>query len=189
MELNQTADNLLNALILKAKDQRMKIPYSQEEGFTQSVLAIGQNFDVATLPVTWRNEAEKYHVMRVVSDVAKDALCRAIILISDVRWTQSNEVQDFLGIKPVEEIGHQEWQKQYRRILTAKFDGQLKNLPRRCWHEAIVVVMKGPEFKGKIPMRMARYERGHGDTIHWLPQLKDEEYGAAEFNLLPDWWV
>jgi hypothetical protein len=62
-------------------------------------------------------------------------------------------------------------------------------MPRQCWHEAIVVVAKGPEFKGKIPMRMARYERGHGDTIHWLPPMKDNEYGASEFNLLPDWWV
>jgi hypothetical protein len=191
MELDEKKINeLLDAIMLKARDNRTQIPYSREDSFPQCVLFIGPNFEPAAQPVTWRNEDEKYHMMRGVSEVAKEMLCRAIILVTDTRWTNSDEVQQVLGIKPIKEIGLEEWRKQYSHIVTTKYGGYLKNMPRQCWHEAILVVAKGPEFKGKIPMRMARYERGHGDTIHWLPPMKPEdEYRASEFNLLPDWWV
>jgi hypothetical protein len=190
MELDEKkAYELIDSLMLKAKDERMKIPYSQEEGFPQCVLAIGPNFEAASFPAMWRNEQEKYHVMRVVSDVAKDTFSRAVVLVTDTRWTTNEEVQDFLGIKSISEIGLEAWQKQYRRILTEKYDGQVKNLPRQYWHEAIVVIMKGPELKGKIPMRIALYERGENDAIRWLLPKKGTEYGASHFNLLPDWWV
>jgi hypothetical protein len=102
--------------------------------------------------------------------------------------TTAPEVAPFLGLPPLEEIGVEAWGKLYSRALTERYDGQIKNLPRQYWKEALCIVMKGPELHGKIPMRMAQYERGPNDSIHWLPTKSGDEYGAFHFNLLPDWW-
>jgi hypothetical protein len=150
---------------------------------------LGPNFETASIPAIWKNEEEKYHVMRGVSYTAKKSLCRAVILISDTRWTTATpELAEFLGIPPLDEIGVEAWGKRYSRAITERFDGQLKNLPRQFWQEAIVIVMKGPELHGKIPLRMAQYERGPNDSIHWLPMKQDDDARAMHFNLLPDWW-
>jgi hypothetical protein len=180
-------DDLLNGLMLMAKQNRANIPYSKDEAFAQVLMFLGPNFETVFAPAMWNNEAEKYTVMRGVSKMAKELLCRAVVLITDTRWTNTNEVDQFLGLPPVTEIGVEAWGKRYSRILTEKYDGQIKNLPRQYWHEAIVIVMKGPEFKGKIPMRFAEYERGPNDSIHWVKSV-GVETGAAHFNLLPDWW-
>jgi hypothetical protein len=185
---DQKIDDLLDALMLKAKDVRTGIPYSKEEQFPQCLTMIGQNFEAATVPALWKDEAEKYHVMRNVSALAKLSFTRLVVLITDVRWTTSPEVAKFLGIPELEEIGVEAWGKQYTRVLTARFGGEVKNLPRQYWHEAVCVVMKGPELKGKIPLRMAHYERGPNDSIHWLPTKSDTDYSGMHFNLLPDWW-
>jgi hypothetical protein len=182
-------DDLLNGLMLMAKQNRANIPYSKDDAFAQVLVFLGPNFETAFAPAMWNNEAEKYHVMRGVSEVAKQMLCRAVVLISDTRWTNNLEVAEFLGLPPLKEIGLEAWGKQYSRILSEKYDGQLKNLPRQYWHEAIVIIMKGPELKGKIPMRLAEYERGPNDSIHWIATTEvNEDRGAAKFNLLPDWW-
>jgi hypothetical protein len=78
MELSEKKINeLLDAIMLKARENRMQIPYSREDGFPQCVLFLGPNFEPAVQPVTWRDEDEKYHMMRGVSEVAKEMLCRA----------------------------------------------------------------------------------------------------------------
>jgi hypothetical protein len=63
MELDEKKINeLLDAIMLKARDNRTQIPYSREDSFPQCVLFIGPNFEPAAQPVTWRNEDEKYHM-------------------------------------------------------------------------------------------------------------------------------
>jgi hypothetical protein len=185
---DKTIDGILNDLMIEAKRNREKIPHSREDGFAQALVFVGPNLEIASAPALWRDEREKYAMMRAVSETAKQVLCRAVILISDTRWIDADKVQDFLGIKPIAEIGVEAWQKEYRRILTEKFDGQIRNLPRPLWSEAILIVMKGPELKGKIPSVMARYEAGPGDTIRWIPTLANTEQHTAKFDLLPDWW-
>jgi hypothetical protein len=182
--------DLLDGLMLKAKDTRAAIPYSKEDAFAQCILMLGPNFEPETLPALWRNEREKYDVMRNVSALAKMTCTRLVVLITDTRWTNATpELCEFLGVPPVEEIGAEAWGKRYSRAITEKYDGLLKNLPRQYWKEAICIIMKGPELKGKIPMKMAQYERGPNDSIHWLREGGMDGERAFHFNLLPDWWV
>jgi hypothetical protein len=189
MELNDAAiDRLLDGLMMTAKYQREKIPYSRDEAFTNVLVFIGPNGEAVTQPITWADENEKYMRMQAVSIVAKEMLCRAVVLVTDTRWTNADDLHAFLGIPSVAEMGLKEWGKHYSRILRERFDGQIKNMPHEYWHEAICVVMKGPEFKGKIPTRMAEYERGPNDRVRWVAPKPGSSFETGHFNLLPDWW-
>jgi hypothetical protein len=184
-------DALLNGMMLTAKYNREQIGYDDEERFMPVALLLGQHFETTIIPCNWRDEREKYALMGGVSEYAKKHFIRAVVLITDTRWTVPKDVTPILGLPPFEEVGLDIWKSRYSKALNQPpYNGQIKNLPRHCWHEAVMVIMKAPELKGKIPSRFAQYERGPNNTIHWLSpdrsQPKDDR--TIHFNLLPDWW-
>lgn len=186
MELNkENIGALLDSLLMTAKAERARIPYSQDEGMRQYVLAIGPNGEAEMLPIQWRDEREKYFKMKAVSKVAQDTLCSAVVLISDTRWTNSDKFGDYFHIPPVKEIGLEKWRKEYHTILGGMYGGLIKNLPRELWSEAVIVIIKGPRIK--CESRMAPYVEGPNDTIQYTEET-DSFAGIKEFNLLPDWW-
>jgi hypothetical protein len=187
MELTQKKiDELLDKLLMIAKDQRSAVPYSKVDGFAQALVFLGPNLEPAAHEARWRNESEKYALMRAVSEVAKKMLCQAVVLITDVRWVSNEKAEKMLGLPPLKEIGLEKWGELYKREVTKRYKGYLGNAPPELYNEAIMVIMKGPRLKG-VPTRTAQYEKGPNDSIRWLPKI-DVEGETTHFNLLPDWW-
>lgn len=188
MKLDQQKINeLLDGLMMTARRQREDIPYSKTDAFPQTIVLLGPNFEVATVPVQWSREPEKYAKMRAVSKVAQTMMCQAVVLITDVRWVAHTKAEKMLGLPSLEEIGLEKWGELYKREVMKRYDGYLGNAPPELYEEAIIVVMKGPRLN-QIPMRTAQYEKGPNDSIHWVPRKKSETQGASHFDLLPDWW-
>lgn len=187
MELTpEKIDGILDTLMLVAKQKRAEIPYSNVDGFAQAIVFLGPNFEIDSHPITWRTEPEKYAKMRAVSKVAQEMFCQAVILVSDVRWVDSDKAAKFLGIPTHQEVGLEKWQDLYKREITKRYKGYLGNAPAELYSEAIMVIMKGPRLKG-VPTRTAQYEKGPNDSIRWLPKA-DVVGETMRFNLLPDWW-
>lgn len=187
MELTQEKiDELLDTLMLVAKQQRAKIPHSNVDGFAQAIVFLGPNLEPASHPITWRDEREKYAKMRAVSRVAQEMFCQAIVLITDVRWVSNEKAEKFLGLPKLEEVGLDKWGDLYKREITKRYKGYVGNAPAELYSEAIMVIMKGPRLKG-VPTRTAQYEKGPNDSIRWLPKA-DVVGETMRFNLLPDWW-
>jgi hypothetical protein len=190
MELTLTQariDEILDGMMLVAKQQRTQIPYSKVDAFAQVLMFLGPNLEVATYPAIWRNEKEKYALMRAVSEAAKKTLAQAVILISDVRWVENSRAEKILGLPPLAEVGVEEWQTLYKREITKRYGGYLGKAPPELYSEAIMAIMKGPRLNG-VPTRMAVYEKGENDSIRWLPKHPESEGITHKFNLLPDWW-
>lgn len=185
---NFDMDAALDEWMEIAKKQRSEIPYSKDESFTNTLIVLGPMLEAAAFPVIWEDNREKYIKMKAWSQAAKDADAHAIALVSDTRWTESNKFGAYFKIPNVKELGLEEYSKRYNEILRKPpYNGELKNLPRSLWSEAIVVAVKGPTIK--LQTRMARYVEGPRDTIQWLLPEPGHEYKAAGFNLIPDWWV
>lgn len=186
MELTQQKINeLLDGLMMAAKYQREKIPYSKTDAFPQVLVFLGPELEPCVQPANWRNEQEKYAMMAAVSKVAEMMLCQAVVLITDVRWVEHTKAEKMLGLPSLEEIGVDKWGELYKREVTKRYKGYLGNAPPELYSEAIIAVMKGPGLN-QIPIRAASYEKGPNDSIHWLP--KTDVGKVAHFNLLPDWW-
>jgi hypothetical protein len=187
-------NNLLNKLILVARDDRASKPYSSDESFVPKVLLIGPYDETTVIPIGWRNEADKYAKLEIVADAARRTLSQAIVLISDTRWLQSNAFCEHFKIDPprsTEPADVEEFQKRYLAILS-QHDGQIKNLPRHLWSEAVMVAIKGP-MCGTHSL-LAPYTQGPGDKVRYLPRedqpfRKDSQTWKEKMNIIPDWWV
>jgi hypothetical protein len=163
MELKTVIGQMLDKTLELAKKQRAAIPYSQTDGFPQSVIVLGPNLEVATLPVLWSTEAEKYARFRAVSKAAKDTLASAVILISDTRWLEEETICEKLGIPPTKEIWLKPFQTLYRNAVTERFGGYLGNMPPDWYTDALITVAKGPTIP--VMLRTALYKRGVNDSI------------------------
>lgn len=184
MELKNKIGDLLDKIMELAKKQREGVPYSHTDAVNPIILAIGPTLQPAIIPVKWRDEVEKRIMMRAVSKVAQEMLCTAVVLVSDVRWIQSDKIAPRLGIPTLEEVGLEQWQKLYSDALYKKFKGYVGNMPADWYSEAMMVIAKGPTI-GTME-RMAVYEKGPNDSIKWL--LEEKNLSNSQFNLLPDWW-
>ena len=186
MELTpEKVRQMLNILLLEAKRQRSNIPYSRVDDLAQAIVVLGPNLEVSSLPVTWRDEREKYAKFKAVSKAAQETFAQAVCLITDVRWVEDKRASEMLGIPPLEEVGIEAFGQNYKRVVTERFGGYLGNAPRGLYSEAIIIIMKGPRLGGP-QMLSAPYEEGPNDTIRWLKQPVETK--AHNFNLLPDWW-
>lgn len=186
MGLEINVEQILDELLDVAKIRRASIPYSDNEGMEQKVVFIGPQGEVASVNLTWNDEREKYAKMKAVSKTARDTFCSAVVMITDTRWTKSDEFGEYFHLPPVKEIGFEAWRKEYHTILNGIYGGLIKNLPRQLWTEAILTIMKGPRIK--CQSRMASYIEGPNDSIQFIEtdQLNQD---TTQFNLLPDWWM
>jgi hypothetical protein len=155
---------------------------------------IGPNDETTAMAVGWKNEEEKYRMMATAAEYARRSFCQAIVLISDTRWVTSDAFCKHFNIEPPasgQAFDVDAFQKRYLDILR-QHDGQMKNLPRHVWHEAVMVAIKGPRCGTHT--RMAPYDRGPGDTVHYLP-TDEPPFGHREgteyrqhMRLIPEWW-
>jgi hypothetical protein len=172
-------------MLLIAKDDRARHKYSAEEAFIPKVMLIGPEDEVFAIPAGWRDEQEKYAMMRAAAEAARKLFAQAIMLASDTRWVLSDVFCEHFKIEPPNgtEAGFKAYQQRYLAILR-EYDGQMKNLPRQLWQEAVMVAIKGPRCGTHT--RMAPYDQGPGDTVHYLPLEKHDS--RSQMNLIPEWW-
>jgi hypothetical protein len=179
--------DMMDALLEKAKATRESYQYSGDEKFVQVAVLIKPDLEPVVMPLAFRNEAEKRKNMRALSLTARLVKAPAVLMVSETRWAHSDKLIPLLGLSPItDHASAEKFEDDYVRILREKYNGELKNLPRECWSEAVVVVAKGPELP--VVTRFAPYEEGPGDSIRWLPEdvLTDK---AEQWPMLPDWWV
>ena len=178
----------LDALLKAAKTERASYRYSEDERMGNTAIIIGPDDQRAIVPLNWKDAREKQGKMHVLSCAAAELHAQAIILITDTRWTKSDIFALHFGMKDVLEQGVEEFQKQYWAILSSMFDGQIKNLPRELWNEAVLVAIKGPAIEPQT--RMASYLQGPNDDVVFTgdsPQ-SDQEMWKTELYVIPDWW-
>jgi hypothetical protein len=178
---------LLNGWLLVAKEDRARYSYSAEEAFIPKVAIIGPNDESFVTPAHWRDEAQKYAMMRAVAETARKLFAQAIVVASDTRWVESDTFCEHFKIEPMRSAARadvEEFQQRYYAILR-EHDGQIKNLPRQLWKEAVMVSIKGPRC-GTHAM-MAPYDRGPNDKVHFLPREEGLEH-RYQMNLIPEWW-
>jgi hypothetical protein len=189
-------NDLLNKLLMIAKEDRASKPYSKDESFIPKIIFIGPNDETVIGPMTWRNEAEKYEKMALASDAAKAMCAQAIAFVSDTRWLQSDKFNEHFKIEgpatPLTDKTVKEYQTRYYAILS-NYGGLIKNLPRHLWNEAVMAAIKGPRC-GTHSI-LAPYTQGPGDRVQYL--TRDQSKFAGErnpeewkehMNLIPEWW-
>ena len=183
-------DTTLTKLLTFAKKARAERPYTiknGDAGIPVTVIVIGPNDEKAVVPMVWKDEREKYAKMRVVSKTAMEVFAQAVVMLSDMRWTNSDKFCDHFKLaKPTatEPGSVERFQKQYLRILNDQYGGLLMNLPRNVWSDGLVAVLKGPMVGTHA--RVLLYEQGPGDTVLFTGGM--EKHDRDQFNLLPDWW-
>ena len=183
-KLKEKIGLILDVTLERAKINRAQIPYSKVDAFPNAIILLGPSFEVAATPVTWRNEAEKYARMRVVSQTAKETLSMAVILVTDTRFTEADKVAPLMGLPKLDDVGLEKWSELYKQEMHKRFKGYAGNMPAEWYSEAIMVVAKGPGIG--IITRSAEYEKGENDSIKWV--TRHTSLQAQHFNLLPDWW-
>jgi hypothetical protein len=179
---------LLNKMLLVAKEDRARYKYSEEEAFVPKVMFIGPENEVFVTPAQWRGEREKYAMMSAAAEVARKTFAQAIMLASDTRWVLFEPFNNYFHVEPPRSMERAEtdaYQQRYLAILR-EHDGQVKNLPRQLWSEAVMVAIKGPRC-GTHHI-MAPYDRGPNDTVHYLPPERDQDNARTQMNLIPEWW-
>jgi hypothetical protein len=174
---------LLNTWLLIAKDDRARHKYSEDESFVPKVAIIGPNDEIFVAGAAWRNEQQKYAMMEAIADTARKLVAQAVVFVSDARWLLSAQFCDHFKI---EQPGNVEAYKQQYLAILREHGGQMKNLPRHLWREAVTVGIKGPRCGSHV--LMAPYDQGPNDTVHYLPAEMPKGEPRYEMNLIPEWW-
>ena len=105
----------------------------------------------------------------------------AALVQSDARAVHGDKFAKYFGVS--EKLSIREYEEEYSRILTEKFDGTVANLPQELWIDALVTCIKGPKI---MPVNfMTFYEKNAKGKIEFEPA---KEQPGAEINFLPDWW-
>lgn len=186
-------NDLLNQLLLIAREDRARKPYSADESFVPKIMFVGPNDECVLGAMTWRDEREKYAKMAAAAEAAKGMFAQAIAFVSDTRWLQSDKFNEHFKIdgpaKPFNDKNMREYQTRYYAILR-EHGGQIKNLPRHLWNEAVVAAIKGPRCGTHT--RLAPYIQGPGDKVQYIPPTgamgaKDDNW-EERMNLIPAWW-
>jgi hypothetical protein len=183
MMSEEQIDEMLDHMMKVGKYHRQRDGYKSET-FVPVANVIGPSGEQGLMPLRFKNNKEKYMLTAALSAAARDAGAAAIAIVTDVRYVL---FADFCKHFRVAKTA--DYQEAYLRILNDQFGGEMVNLPRELWREALTVAIKGPHI---VParMKMAFYREGAGDTVEWYEDSEkfEEGKGYAEFGLIPDWW-
>jgi hypothetical protein len=184
MELE--TEQMLDRMLELAKTERAHFKYSGDEKFGPTAVVVGSDSSIESFPLNFRDEDEKQKMGRSIATIALGRRAFAVVLISDTRWINSDRLTEHFRMKPVAEIGIEQFRRDYHKILAAH-GGQIKNFPRSVWNEAVVVAVKGPTIDTAI--RMANYIEGPDDTVEYAYVEDQTPPFGGELELIPDWWV
>lgn len=187
-----TDDEFLDALLEDesafAKRSREQARYNIED-VKPRVSLIGPSFQTVRLPLAWQSMDEKYHTMYIAGLLAKVTGAKGVMVMSDSRWLKSEDFCHHFKLSvPRTEEGSKAYYEEYRKILK-RYGGEMGNLPRHLWSEAMLVVLK---TRTNVRVKTQLYTRGSGTGVMWLPDQIKQDIGSTatyEDRLIPDWWT
>jgi len=127
------------------------------------------------------DDAARLALRMTTQSVFSEIHLPAALVQSDAMAVDGAKFAKYFGL--TEKLSIREYEKEYIRILTERFDGTMANLPRALWTDALVTSIKGPQI---MPVNfMTFYEKNAKGKIEFGPT---KENPAAEVNFVPDWW-
>jgi hypothetical protein len=178
---------LLHGMMETAKSIRSQHKYSEDEAMMPVCLIVGQG-EVMVVATAWKNEDEKWAMMKAVSNVARLHKARIVGLATDTRWIKSDKLCSYYNVPPPEKQNIEDFKKWYMGMLRS-VGGSVKGFPREVWSEAVMVAAKGPEI-GTV-VKLANYTEGPNDTVLFQADIIDDPSRTYEHDLrlLPEWWT
>jgi hypothetical protein len=175
--------DMMMMLLESAKKIREGYKYSGDEQMLPTAFIFGN--EITIMPLSWKDDKEKYQMAAAANAMARQMKAKSLSFATDSRWVNSDVFAEYYKLPKPTRDTLETFQREYSRILH-EHGGQVKNLPRQLWQEAVVVFTNGPGIP--ITIQMAPYEEGDYDTIRWLP--RDEEYrdASGKSDMLTDWW-
>lgn len=178
---------MMVALLKIAKEIRAQDGYKGgDEKFPTTALMFVPDLDPSTIPLAWDTNEQKRRIMKALAATARIAGAEAVAIISDTRWTESNRVSEYFNLPTVKQVGFDEFARLYNKLRIERYNGEIKNMPREVWNEALSVIMKGPHLEPQV--RTAHYREAPNDGIEWTEEETMKADNRAQFMMLPDWW-
>jgi len=173
---------MMSMLLEHAQKIREGYKYSADEKMIPTAFILSDP-TIEVIAMQWKDNKEKYRMAAMVNHEARRRKAKSLSFVTDTRWVEGATFAEYFKLDDPQKMGMDEFQRTYHRILAAH-GGEVKNLPRQLWKEAITVFTNGPDFP--LTVQMASYEEGPNDSIIWLPpQLNHDGYKS---DLLTDWW-
>lgn len=177
---------LLHGMMETAKGCRAMYKYSEDEKMMPVCIIVGQA-ETMVVGTKWRNEEEKWAMMKIISNTAREHKARIVGFATDTRWVKSDKLCAYYN-HPLPELENIEGFKKWYMELLRSVGGSVKNFPRELWDEAVMVAAKGPEI-GTI-VKMETYIEGPNDTVVFSGTSDDPSQNYRhDLKLLPDWWT
>jgi hypothetical protein len=180
---------LVHEMMETAKDNRASYKYSEDEKMMPVAIIVGEK-ETMVVGLKWKDNREKWAMMKTIGETARARNARVVGLASDTRWVKSDVLCRYYK-RPLPDVADLAEFKKWYFALLASVGGELKNLPREVWSEAVMVAAKGPEI-GTIT-QLATYIEGPNDTVLFQPSSADDISASANYTqdlqLLPDWWT
>jgi hypothetical protein len=180
--MNTQVKDLMEMLLETARNIRAGYKYSEDEKMTPTAIIVGE--ETIIMALMWRNNKEKYMMSAAANAQARTMKARSLSFATDARWVKSDVFCEYYRLDMPTAKTYAGFKQHYHRILAAH-GGEIKNLPREVWQEAVVVFTNGPGIP--LTLTMAPYEEGPNDTIQWLP-VPTSAHDKGESDLLTDWW-
>jgi hypothetical protein len=184
VEVNEDVKAMMTMLLNQAKKIRESHKYSGDEEMVPCAFIFGDEVSIMMLP--WKDDKEKYQMAAAANAMARKTKAKSLSFVTDTRWVDGAKFSAYYHFDQITEKNAEQFQRDYHRILKAH-GGQVKNLPRELWQEAVVVFTNGPGIP--LTIQMAPYEEGENDTIRWLPRAFDDgDSSGGKSDMLTDWW-
>jgi len=179
----EDVQSMMKMLLNSAKEIRESFGYSGDEKMVPTAFIVSDE-GVVILALTWKDNKEKYQMAAAVNAQARRLKATSLSFATDARWVKLEVFCRYYKLDKPTGQNIERLKKDYHRILNAH-EGEVKNLPREVWEEAIVVFTNGPGIP--TTLQMAPYKEGPNDTIEWIP--REEHPGErGESDMLTDWW-
>ncbi len=183
-------DGIMDGLLEIAKTLRAQKKYSEEE-FINICIVLGPK-ETGIIVTPWHNDAEKRAMMKMVSDKAREQKATVVGVVSDTRWTDAKKLCSYFNVPEPKGAEDFEAFKNWYHSLLRLHGGEIRNLPREVWSEAVMVAAKGPQIKTTAVF--APYVEGPNDTVLYTAKNSNSPDGDIEahtfqLGLIPDWWT
>jgi hypothetical protein len=179
----EDVQHMMTLLLETAKKTREEYKYSGDEKMMPTAFIYGDGITVMML--AWKDEKEKYQMAAAANAMARARKAKSLSFVTDARWVDGKKFSEYYKLPPPAPNTIDTFQSTYHRILR-EHGGQVKNLPRQLWQEAVIVFTNGPGIP--ITIQMAPYEEGDYDTIRWLPLEPEHKPTGSKSDMLTDWW-
>jgi len=183
-QTQEDVKSMMARLLDAAKKTRESYLYSGDEKM-MPMAYIYNDHNITVMALSWNDDKEKYQMAAFANLEARKARAKSLSFVTDSRWVKTEKFCEYYKLDPPNEKNIDAIQRDYHRIRAAH-GGEVKNLPREVWDEAVVVFTNGPGIP--VQIQMAPYKEGPNDTIEWLPLEDRHKPDGGKSDMLTDWW-